>query len=96
MEFRQRKTLSVWLATPPWDLKGGDRYAEAADSQRARHSSDPLAGDTQALSLTSPAKSNSSDGWSVIMPAWNDRKGRQTAGTCRRWWKMKRPARLVQ
>lgn len=24
MEFRQRKTLSVWLATPPWDLKGGE------------------------------------------------------------------------
>jgi hypothetical protein len=22
MEFRQRKTLSVYLATPPWDLKG--------------------------------------------------------------------------
>lgn len=22
MEFRQSKTLSVYLATPPWDLKG--------------------------------------------------------------------------
>jgi hypothetical protein len=32
-------------------------------------------GDTQALSLTSPAKSNSSDGWSVIMPAWDDSEG---------------------
>lgn len=24
MEFRQRKTLSVYLATPPWDLKPGE------------------------------------------------------------------------
>ena len=32
-------------------------------------------GDTQALSLTSPGKGNSSDGWSVIMPAWNEAEG---------------------
>ncbi|MGE2624307.1 inverse autotransporter invasin YchO, partial [Escherichia coli] len=32
-------------------------------------------GDTQALSLTSPANGRSSDGWSVIMPAWDDSEG---------------------
>ena len=32
-------------------------------------------GDTQALSLTSPANNTSEDGWSVIMPAWDDSEG---------------------
>lgn len=32
-------------------------------------------GDTQALSLTAPANTHSSDGWSVIMPAWDDSDG---------------------
>lgn len=27
MEFRQRKTLSVFLATPPWDLSAGETVA---------------------------------------------------------------------
>ncbi len=36
-------------------------------------------GDTQALSLTSPANGNSSDGWSVIMPAWDDSEGAKNA-----------------
>jgi hypothetical protein len=76
MEFRQRKTLSVWLATPPWDLKGGETVmlklqVRSAHGIRQIH----WQGDTQALSLTSPAKSNSSDGWSVIMPAWNEQEG---------------------
>ena len=76
MEFRQRKTLSVWLATPPWDLKGGETVmlklqVRSAHGIREIH----WQGDTQALSLTSPAKSNSSDGWSVIMPAWDDSEG---------------------
>lgn len=76
MEFRQRKTLSVWLATPPWDLKGGETVMlKLQVPQHARHPSDPLAGDTQALSLTSPAKSNSADGWSVIIPARNEQEG---------------------
>ncbi|WP_343646217.1 YchO/YchP family invasin [Enterobacter sp.] len=76
MEFRQRKTLSVYLATPPWDLKGGETVMlklqiRSAHGIRQIH----WQGDTQALSLTSPAKSTSSDGWSVIMPAWNDGDG---------------------
>ena len=74
--FRQRKTLSVYLATPPWDLKGGETVMlkfqiRSARGVRQLH----WQGDTQALSLTSPANSTKSDGWSVIMPAWDDREG---------------------
>lgn len=36
-------------------------------------------GDTRALSLTSPANGNSSDGWSVIMPVWDDSEGAKNA-----------------
>ena len=76
MEFRQRKTLSVYLATPPWDLKGGETVMLKLQI-RSTHGIRQIhwQGDTQALSLTSPAKSNSSEGWSAIMPAWNDGDG---------------------
>ena len=76
MEFRQRKTLSVWLATPPWDLKGGETVMLKLQV-RSTHGIRQIhwQGDTQALSLTSPAKSNSADGWSVIIPAWNEQEG---------------------
>lgn len=75
-EFRQRKTLSAFLATPPWDLKGGETVMLKLQI-RSTHGIRQLhwQGDTQALSLTSPAKSNSSDGWSVIMPAWSEGDG---------------------
>lgn len=36
LEFRQRKTLSVWLATPPWDLKPGETVVLKLDI-RSRH-----------------------------------------------------------
>lgn len=36
LEFRQRKTLSVWLATPPWDLKPGETVMLKLDI-RSRH-----------------------------------------------------------
>ncbi|MGK3224437.1 YchO/YchP family invasin [Enterobacter soli] len=76
MEFRQRKTLSVYLATPPWDLKGGETVMLKLQV-RSTHGIRKLhwQGDTLALSLTSPAKNNSSDGWSVIMPAWSEQSG---------------------
>jgi len=76
MELRQRKTLSVYLATPPWDLKPGETVMLKLQI-RSKHGIRQIhwQGDTQALSLTSPAKSNSSDGWSVIMPAWNGNDG---------------------
>jgi hypothetical protein len=76
MEFRQRKTLSVYLATPPWDLKGGETVMLKLQI-RSKHGIRQLhwQGDTQALSLTAPADSTSSDGWSVIMPPWDNAEG---------------------
>ncbi|QLR43487.1 YchO/YchP family invasin [Enterobacter sp. RHBSTW-00994] len=76
MEFRQRKTLSVYLATPPWDLKGGETVILKLQV-RSTHGIRQLhwQGDTQALSLTSPAKQSSEEGWSVIMPAWDGQEG---------------------
>lgn len=76
MEFRQSKTLSVYLATPPWDLKGGETVMLKLQI-RSKHGIRQLhwQGDTQALSLTSPANNTSEDGWSVIMPAWDDSEG---------------------
>lgn len=81
MEFRQRKTLSVYLATPPWDLKPGETVMLKLQI-RSKHGIRQIhwLGDTQALSLTSPANGNSSDGWSVIMPAWDDSEGAKTHG----------------
>jgi hypothetical protein len=76
MEFRQRKTLSAYLATPPWDLKAGETVMLKLQI-RSTHGIRQLhwQGDTQALSLTSPANRTSGDGWSVIIPAWDDRDG---------------------
>ncbi len=76
LEFRQRKTLSVWLATPPWDLQPGETVVLKLDI-RSRHGVRTLhwQGDTQALSLTSPAQASDSDGWSIILPAWDNREG---------------------
>jgi len=76
MEFRQRKTLSVWLATPPWDLKPGETVMLKLDI-RSRHGVRSLhwQGDIQALSLTSPAKASDTEGWSIILPAWDSSEG---------------------
>ncbi|EKS6730165.1 YchO/YchP family invasin [Enterobacter mori] len=76
IEFRQRKTLSVYLATPPWDLKEGETVMLKLQI-RSKHGIRQLhwQGDTQALSLTAPADSTSSDGWSIIMPAWDNAEG---------------------
>jgi len=76
MEFRQRKTLSVYLATPPWDLTPGETVILKLQV-RSTHGVRQLhwQGDTHALSLTSPANVNSDEGWSVIMPAWDASEG---------------------
>lgn len=71
-ESRQRKTLSVFLATPPWQLNGG----ESLPLKLQIRSASPIArvmwqGDTQALSLTPGANPNDPQGWSIIMPAWD-------------------------
>ena len=72
MEFRQRKTLSVFLATPPWQVQPGETLPLKLQIRQAN----PLKaiswqGDTQALSLTPPANNVSPDGWSIIVPAWD-------------------------
>lgn len=69
VEYRQRKTLSVFLATPPWELQPGETV-ELKLQIRASHGIRSLSwqGDTQVLSLTPPANNRSVNGWSVIMP----------------------------
>ena len=76
MEYRQRKTLAVFLATPPWQLNG----SESLPLKLQIHSVNPIIavswqGDTQALSLTPPANPNDPQGWSIIMPAWDNTPG---------------------
>lgn len=75
-EHRQRKTLSVFLATPPWDLQPGETVAlklQINSTHGVR--SITWQGDTQALSLTPPANGRSSDGWTLIMPRWDSAEG---------------------
>lgn len=69
MEYRQRKTLSVFLATPPWELHSGETV-QLKLQVRASHRIRQITwqGDTQALSLTPPPNNRSVDGWSVIVP----------------------------
>jgi len=71
-ETRARKTLTVFLATPPWQLNGGESLPLKL---QIRHAS-PIArvewqGDTQALSLTPGANPNDPQGWSIIVPQWD-------------------------
>lgn len=76
LEYRQRKTLSVFLATPPWDLKPGETVALKVQV-RSLHGIRHLAwqGDTQALSLTAGSSTRSAQGWTIIMPKWDRREG---------------------
>ena len=76
VEYRQRKSLSVYLATPPWDLQPGETV-QLKLQIRSLHGIKSLKwqGDTQSLSLTSPVDTRSPDGWSVILPAWNSEPG---------------------
>ncbi|MEG0533843.1 MAG: inverse autotransporter beta domain-containing protein, partial [Citrobacter sp.] len=68
LEYRQRKTLSVFLATPPWDLKPGETVAlklQVRSLHGIRHLT--WQGDTQALSLTAGSNNRSAQGWTIIM-----------------------------
>ncbi len=72
LEFRQRRTLSVFLATPPWQLQPG----ETLPLKLQIHAANAIKqlswqGDTQALSLTPPANNRDANGWTIIMPAWD-------------------------
>lgn len=76
MEFRQRKSLTVYLATPPWSLNS----YETVELKLQVHDEYGIKsltwqGDTTALSLTPPASNTSKDGWSIIMPAWDYSEG---------------------
>lgn len=76
MEYRQRKTLTVFLATSPWDLQPGETVPLKVQI-RSRHGVRHVTwqGDTQALSLTAGAKADSAEGWTIIMPAWDSSEG---------------------
>ena len=76
MEYRQRKTLTVFLAPPPWDLQPGETVPLKVQI-RSRHGVRHVTwqGDTQALSLTAGAKADSAEGWTIIMPAWDSSEG---------------------
>ena len=73
LEYRQRKTLTVFLATPPWDLKPGETVPLKLQI-RSRYGIRQLIwqGDTQILSLTPGAQANSAEGWTLIMPDWQN------------------------
>lgn len=76
MEYRQRKSLTVYLATPPWNLSSYETVElklQIHDEYGVK--SLTWQGDTTALSLTPPASNNSTDGWSIIMPAWDYTQG---------------------
>ncbi|WP_437890328.1 YchO/YchP family invasin [Phytobacter sp. V91] len=76
LEYRQRKTLSVYLATPPWDLQPGETVALKLQINSTHGVRDlRWQGDTQALSLTPPADPRNNDGWTIIMPRWDSREG---------------------
>lgn len=76
MAFRQRKTLSVFLATPPWQVQPGETLALKLQVRNS-HAINAVSwqGDTQALSLTPPAENASVQGWSIIIPAWDSSDG---------------------
>ncbi|GLR09519.1 YchO/YchP family invasin [Mixta theicola] len=76
LEFRQRKTLSVFLATPPWRLSSGEALTLKLQIRAANEiTAVSWQGDTQALSLTPPPNNRSPQGWTVIMPAWDNTPG---------------------
>lgn len=73
MAFRQRKALSVFLATPPWQLQPGETLPLKLQIRNsAQIVKVSWQGDTQALSLTPPANNDDPQGWTVIMPPWDN------------------------
>lgn len=76
MEYRQRKSLTVYLATPPWNLTSNETV-ELKLQVRDEYGVKSLTwqGDTTALSLTPPPSNSSTEGWSIIMPTWDPTPG---------------------
>lgn len=76
LEFRQRKTLSVFLATPPWQLQPAETLTLKLQIRAVnRITAVSWQGDTQALSLTPPANNTNPHGWTVIIPPWDSSPG---------------------
>lgn len=76
LDFKPHKSLSVFLATPPWSLQPGESLVLKVELHHKNAiGAVSWQGDTQAVSLTPPANSNQPDGWSVIMPAWDRSPG---------------------
>ncbi|MDU4094620.1 MAG: YchO/YchP family invasin [Pantoea sp.] len=76
LEFRQRKTLSVFLATPPWQLQPAETLTLKLQIRAVnRITAVSWQGDTQALSLTPPANNTNPHGWTVIIPQWDSSPG---------------------
>nr|WP_075182078.1 YchO/YchP family invasin [Pantoea sp. 1.19] len=76
MAYRQRKTLSVFLATPPWQLAPGETLALKVQIHHAHPIRQVIwQGDTRELSLTPPPDNRDPQGWTIILPAWDGRPG---------------------
>lgn len=77
MSYRKKaQSLSVFLATPPWQLNSGDSVDLIVQiTPKKAIKSLSWQGDTRQLSLTPPQDSNGLTGWTIILPAWNDQPG---------------------
>ncbi len=86
----------MFLATPPWDLKPGETVPLKLQI-RSRYGIRQLIwqGDTQILSLTPGAQANSEEGWTLIMPDWQNGKAQAITGDCQWWWKITGAACLL-
>ncbi|HGM5489855.1 TPA: YchO/YchP family invasin [Serratia fonticola] len=76
LEFRESKTLQVFLATPSWNLNAGETLPLVLEIKAANKiTAVNWQGDTQAVSLTPPANSNDPQGWTLTVPAWDETPG---------------------
>ena len=76
LEFRESKTLQVFLATPSWSLNAGETLPLVLEIKAANKiTAVNWQGDTQAVSLTPPANSNDPQGWTLTVPAWDETPG---------------------
>lgn len=76
LEFRQQKTLQVFLATPPWSLNEGETLPLVLEIKATNKIvAVSWQGDTQALSLLPPQGGDVTQGWSLIVPPWDDTPG---------------------
>jgi hypothetical protein len=76
LEFRESKTLQVFLATPSWSLNAGETLPLVLEIKAANKiTAVSWQGDTQAVSLTPPANINDPQGWTLTVPEWDETPG---------------------